>query len=434
MKKLPLWVWIMLGLVLGVIWGIIAVSFNIQHFTSDFIKPWGKIFVNLLKLIAIPLILFSLINGISSLGNISKLGSLGVKTLVFYISTTILAVSVGLLLANLIDPGESFPQDLKQKLEAAYSSQAQQNAEVVATAKSAGPLRFLEDMVPDNIFAALSSNSAMLKVIFFSVLFALALMTIPSEKSVVIKKAVDSLNEIVLRMVDFIMYFAPIGVFALISGMITDIAGDDISAVLQLFQALGWYMLTVLAGLFFLIFVIYPFLIFIFNRKKVFLFFKSIFPAQLLAFSTSSSAATLPVTIECVEEGLKVKPSVARFVLPVGATINMDGTSLYQAVATIFIAQVFGSHLTFSDQLTIIITATLASIGSAAVPGAGIIMLVMVLQSVGLSVQGISLIIAVDRVLDMFRTVVNITGDSMISCILDRFQGEEEQVEMKQPV
>jgi Na+/H+-dicarboxylate symporter len=322
---------------------------------------------------------------------------------------------------------------LKQKLEAAYSSQAQEKAEVVATAKSAGPLRFFEDMVPDNIFAALSSNSAMLKVIFFSVLFALALMTIPLEKSTVIKKAVDSLNEIILRMVDFIMYFAPIGVFALISGMITDIAGDDISAVLQLFQALGWYMLTVLAGLFFLIFIVYPLLIFIFNRKKVFLFFKSIFPAQLLAFSTSSSAATLPVTIECVEEGLKVKPTVARFVLPVGATINMDGTSLYQAVATIFIAQVFGSHLTFSDQLTIIITATLASIGSAAVPGAGIIMLVMVLQSVGLSVQGISLIIAVDRILDMFRTVVNITGDSMIACILDRFQGEDEQIEVKQP-
>ena len=422
MKKIPLWIWIMLGLVLGVIWGTIAVSFHLQEFTSDYIKPWGKIFVKLLKLIAIPLILFSLVNGISSLGNISRLGKLGGKTIIFYICTTVIAISIGLLMANTIKPGNAFPGELKTKLENSYASQMQEDVGEAESVKSRGPLHFIEEMVPDNIFGALSTNTAMLQVIFFAVLFAIALMSINKEKAGVILKAVDSLNDIILRMVDIIMYFAPVGVLGLIAGMITDIAGDNIASVLQLFEALAWYMFTVLSGLFFLVFIIYPVFITLLARRNAVQFYRGIFPAQLLAFSTSSSAATLPVTMECCENNLKIKHEVARFVLPVGATINMDGTSLYQAVATIFIAQVFGNDLGFSAQLTIILTATMASIGSAAVPGAGIIMLVMVLQSVGLSVQGISLIIAVDRVLDMFRTVVNVTGDSMICTILNRFQ------------
>lgn len=409
-----------MGLALGIVWGFIAVSADLQPFTTDYIKPWGRIFVNLLKLIAIPLIFLSLVNGISSLGDISKLGKLGFKTITIYIATTVFAVILGLLLANSIGPGRSFPQDLREKLELAYAEQAETSQNVATGVVSRGPLSFLEDMVPDNIFSAMSTNSAMLQVILFSVLFGIALLKIDPHKKSSVIRTIDAFNDVILKLVGLIMYFAPLGVFALIGGMITDVAGKDSSSVLSLFSALGWYMLTVIIGLFFLLLVAYPLLVFVFNRKKFPLFFKSIYPAQLLAFTTSSSAATLPMTMDCCETKLKISPSISRFVLPVGATINMDGTSLYQAVATIFIAQAFGTELSFTAQLTIVLTATLASIGSAAVPGAGLIMLVMVLQSVGLSVQGISLILAVDRILDMFRTVVNVTGDMTVATILDR--------------
>ena len=420
MKRIPLWVWIMAGMLLGVLWCVLSVHFDGREFTSDYIKPWGNIFVSLLKLIAIPLIFLSLVNGISTMGNIGRFSKLGLITLSIYIATTVFAVSLGLTMANIINPGKAFPEDVRHKLELAYSEKAIQGETTANAQIEQGPLSFIEKMVPENLFAALSSNSAMLQVIVFSVLFGIALLKISPSKALKVSSVIDALNDIVLKIVGMIMYVAPFGVFALLAGMITDIAGNDATIIFPLFSALGWYMLTVIIGLFILILIVYPLIVFMFNPKKFKIFFKSIYPAQLLAFSTSSSAATLPMTMDCCENNLKLSPTVSRFVLPVGATVNMDGTSLYQAVATVFIAQAFGVDLSFTAQLTIIFTATMASIGSAAVPGAGIIMLVMVLQSVGLSVQGISLILAVDRILDMFRTVTNVTSDTVVATILDK--------------
>jgi len=420
MKKMPLWLWIIIGLVLGALWGSLAVVFNLHDFTNNYIKPWGYIFLNLLKLLAVPLIFLSLVNGIASLDNVAKLSRLGVKTISFYIFTTILAISLGLFLANFIKPGSGFPEEVRQNLINAYQNQVSDGATAALRTGDEGPLGYIVRMVPDNIFAAFSNNNAMLQVIFFSFLFGIALIKIPSEKSKKIRELIDALNEVVLKIVNFIMLFAPIGVFALIAAIIPDFAGGQVNDIPLLFIALSKYMFTVILGLLFLILVVYPLILYFFNRKLFKGFYKGLFPAQLVAFTTSSSAATLPVTMKCCEENIGIPTSISRFVLPVGATINMDGTSLYQSVAAIFIAQAFGHDLTVIDQLTIIFTATMASIGSAAVPGAGIIMLVLVLQSVGLSIQGISLILAVDRILDMFRTVVNVTGDSMIAGVLSK--------------
>lgn len=420
MSKLPLWFWILTGLVCGSIWGVVTVSYGLHDFTGLYIKPWGTIFLNLLKLVAIPLIFLSLITGITSLSNTSKISRLGAKTIGFYVITTVIAICLGLLLANLIKPGSNFPETLKQNLLDKYSSPAGYEYR----ANQEGPLGYIVNIVPDNFFRALTDNNAMLQVIFFSFLFGIALIKIPSSKSKKVIEIIESLNEVILKTVEYIMLFAPFGVFALIAGIIPDFAGKDVGNVPVLFYSLGKYMITVVIGLISIILIIYPSIIYIFNRKAARKFYRGIFPAQIVAFSTSSSAATLPVTMKCCEDNLGLPKKITRFVLPVGATINMDGTSLYQAVATVFIAQVFGHDLTLADQLTIVFTATMASIGSAAVPGAGIIMLVMVLQSVGLSVQGISLIIAVDRILDMLRTVVNITGDSMIAYVLSK-EGKE---------
>lgn len=424
MKKIPLWIWILLGMSLGVVWGMIAVNTGGQDFTASFIKPWGTIFVKLLKLIAVPLIFLSLVTGISSMGNIGRFSRLGLYSLVYYMATTLIAVCLGLILANSIRPGNAFPEEIRMKLETTYAGKTMQGASSAGEQLSQGPLSFIENMVPDNVFSAFSSNTAMLQVIVFSLFFGIALLKINPDKGARVAAVIDALNDIILKIVNMVMYTAPFGVFALIAGMITDIAGNDGSALIPLFSALGWYIITVIIGLCVLVFVVYPLLIFLMAPGKLRGFYRSVYPAQLLAFSTSSSAATLPLTMKCCEENLKLSPSVSRFVLPVGATINMDGTCLYQSVATIFIAQAFGISLDLTTQLTIIFTATMASIGSAAVPGAGMIMLVLVLQSAGLPVQGISLILAVDRILDMFRTVVNITSDSTVATVLNRKFGK----------
>ena len=375
--------------------------------------------MNLLKLIAIPLIFVSLIKGVAGLKDISQLSKLGIKTLSFYIISTVIAISFGLVLVNTIQPGASFPKEMQEQLVAENQKKIEQKQEIVKDKKEEeGPLSFIVNIVPENFFQAASSNRNMLQVIFFALIFGIAIILLPEEKTKTVRDFFDELNDVILKIIDLIMKFAPYGVFALMAAIITDIAGDNISNTIPIFKALGLYSLTVIIGLLVMIFVIYPIFLKIFTKRNYLDFYKAILPAQLMAFSTSSSSATLPVTMECAEKNLGIDEKVSSFVLPVGATINMDGTSLYQAIAAVFIAQVFGMDLSFGQQLTIVVTATLASIGSAGVPGAGIVMLIIVLESVGVPSAGIAFIFAVDRPLDMLRTVVNITGDSTINAIM----------------
>ena len=412
MKNIALHWKILIGMGLGILFGYIASVLGWEGFVSDYIKPFGTIFINLLKLIAVPLIIVSLIKGISDLKDISKLSKMGGQTIGIYLFTTVSAVIIGLVLVNVIGPGRSISSDTREGLLSEFSGMAQGKIDMAMAQKDDGPLQALIDLVPSNIFSAVADNGNMLQVIFFVIFFGIGLIMIAPEKAEPVKRFFDGLNEVILKMIDLVMLAAPIGVFALMADLIVHApSGELISALLM-------YSMTVLIGLGLMIFVLYPTLVKIFTGRSYKFFFKGISPAQLLAFSTSSSAATLPVTMERVTEHLGVDEEVSSFVLPIGATVNMDGTSLYQAVAAVFIAQAFGMDLTLMDQLTIVATATLASIGSAAVPSAGMVMLVIVLGAIGVPEAGLSLIFAVDRPLDMCRTAVNVTGDATVSMLV----------------
>ncbi len=427
MKKLALHWKIIIGMVLGVLYGLLAVKLGLVEFTDGWIKPWGTIFINLLKLIAVPLILASLIKGVSSLSDVSKLSRIGGKTIGVYLMTTLIAVSFGLILVNVVQPGKSFSEEKRNELKEQYASSAALKIESAENVKGEGPLQFLVDIVPNNFIQAAGDNKNMLQVIFFALLFGIAMVMLPKEKTSTVKSFFDGINDIVLQIVDLIMLAAPYGVFALIAGLVVDFGGSS-----ELFKALGIYSLTVVIGLLLMITLIYPLILRLFTDLKYLDFFKGIAPAQMLAFSTSSSAATLPVTMERCEDHLGVSEEVSSFVLPLGATINMDGTSLYQSVAAVFIAQAFGYDLDLGQQMTIVLTATLASIGSAAVPGAGMVMLVIVLSSIGIDPEGIALIFAVDRILDMLRTVVNVTGDATVATVVAATEGQLKKVTDKE--
>ena len=414
MKNLALHWKILIGMALGVVFGLIMANFEFgKDFISDWIKPFGTIFINSLKLIAIPLILASLVKGISDLKDISKLSKMGGATIATYMITTVIAVSIGLIVVNVIKPGDSISEETRIELISAYESDADQKREVAATTKNSGPLQALIDVVPSNIVYAASNNKNMLQVIFFAILFGISMILIPPDKSRPIKEFFDSLNEVILKIIDLIMSFAPYGVFALLATLIVEAPKWD------LLKSLLLYSMTLILGLSVLI-ILYVLIVKVFTGKDPNYFLKGILPAQLVAFSTSSSAATLPVTMDRVHNHLGVKEEVSSFVLPIGATINMDGTALYQAIAAVFIAQTFGLDLSLGAQLGIILTATLASIGAAAVPSAGIIVLVIVLSQAGIPEAGLALIFAVDRPLDMCRTVVNITGDATVSMLVDK--------------
>ena len=423
MKKLALHWKIIIGMVLGIIFGFIMNSVDGgKGFVSDWIAPFGTIFINLLKLIAVPLILASLIKGISDLKDISKIKSMGLRTIGIYISTTLVAIIIGLSIVNTIKPGNGMPQDTIEKIKLKYENDAGvvDKLTKASAQKDAGPLQPLVDIFPSNIFKSLG-DASMLQVIFFALFVGICLLLIGEKKAKPLIDFFDSLNEVVMKMVDLIMLFAPYAVFALLANVI--IAFDDVEILIKLL----YYAFCVVGGLILMI-CFYMILVSVYAKKSPMWFLQQISPAQLLAFSTSSSAATLPVTMERVEEHLGVDKEVAGFVLPVGATVNMDGTSLYQAVAAVFIFQALGLDLTFGDQITIVLTALLASIGSAAVPGAGMVMLVIVLESVGLPPEllpiGLALIFAVDRPLDMCRTVVNVTGDAMVSMLVAKSVGK----------
>ena len=418
MKKLALHWQILLGMALGVVFALLLTNFGWgPDFIEDWIKPFGTIFINALKLIAVPLILASLIKGVSDLKDISSLSQMGLRTIVTYIITTVIAVSIGLGIVNLVKPGKTISQETRSELVEAYGGEAEMKRQDAQRQKDAGPLQALVDLVPDNIIGASSSNRNMLQVIFFAIFFGIGLILIPEKTAQPVKDFFDGFNEVILKMIDLIMLAAPYGVFALLAALVVEAPSAD------LFAALGMYALCVLGGLAIMIGV-YILLVWTFTRHTPKSFLNGIGPAQLLAFSTSSSAATLPVTMERVEEHLGVKREVTSFVLPIGATINMDGTSLYQAVAAVFIAQAFGMDLSFGTQLGIIATATLASIGSAAVPGAGMVMLVIVLAQAGIPEAGLALIFAIDRPLDMCRTTVNVTGDAAVSMMVAKSQGK----------
>lgn len=463
MKSIALHWKIIIGLVAGVLWALASISLGINSFTLDYLAPFGQIFINLLKLIAIPLVLFSIIMGIVSLNDTATLGRMGIKTLGLYLVTTTLAVGLGLVLVNLIKPGSQIDEeqrianrlsyelwsrseggtpvfdDLNYLDDPSYSyllEEASQKLEQVSTNDKAnsklaaakknqetGPLDFLVDMVPSNIFLSFN-DSLMLQVIFFALFFGMTIISLPAEKVQGMIAFCEGGNEIFLKMVDIVMKGAPFFVFALMAGKLVEISGDDAGALSEVLQALGWYSLTVVIGLALLVFAIYPTIVRLIHPKmKYGRFFKSISPAQFLAFSTSSSAATLPVTMEVVNDNLKIPKKISSFVLPIGATVNMDGTSFYQAVAVVFLAQFHMIDLSIAQQATIVLMATLASIGSAAVPSAGLIMLIIVLDSVGLNPAWIALIFPVDRPLDMCRTVVNVTGDITVTTAVAASEG-----------
>lgn len=467
MKKLPIHIQIVIGLVLGIIYAFVSSSLGWNEFTINWIDPFGTIFIRLLKFIAVPLVMFSIIGGVAGLSDVSRLGRLGGKTLLAYMTTTFLAIGVGLLFVNTVKPGTHIDEEQRIKNRLSYEiwlqdndmgpsqdgqsflsdpqytkylSEAQRGRELSESEKqdleqkmmsaqeqkSGSPLQFLVDMVPENIILSISNNRLMLQVIFFSIFFGITIILIPQEKSKPVVEFIHGVNAIFLKMVDLVMRAAPFFVFALLAGVVAKMA-DSPREVFEIFIGLGSYSLTMVAGLSFVVFIMYPLIARIFVRKLTYRqFFKNISAAQFLAFSTSSSAATLPVTMECVEDNMGVPRSISSFVLPIGATINMDGTSLHQAVAVIFMAQLHYVDLTIVQQLTIILTAALASIGAAAVPSAGLIMMIIVLQSVGLNPAWVAIIFPVDRILDMYRTVVNVTGDATVSTLIAQSEGELE--------
>ena len=415
MKRLALHWKIIIGMVLGVVFGFVASAVGATEFVVDWIKPFGIVFINALKLIAIPLIVASLLKGISDLQDISRIGG---RTLGLFLLTTVTAVTIGLGIVNLVNPGKVVLPDTRDKLLAAYATDASQRIEIATSQADQGPLQFFVDMVPDNIVGAAAYNGNMLQVIFFVVFFGTGLILIPPDKARPVKAFFDGVNEVVLKLIDLLMATAPFAVFALLAALVVEAPSAD------LFAALLTYSICVLLGLGLLVLGVYPLLVRLFTGVGYGAFFRGIAPAQLLAFSTSSSAATLPVTLERTTGHLGVAEEIASFVLPIGATVNMDGTSLHQAVAAVFVAQVFGIELDLATQLGIIVTASMASIGAAAVPSAGIVMLVIVLGQAGIPVEGIALIFAVDRPLDMCRTIANVTGDATVAMVVAKSVGK----------
>jgi proton glutamate symport protein len=416
---------ILIGMALGLVFGMICIQLPVlADFTIDFVKPFGTIFIRSLKMIAVPLVLASLIIGVANIGDISKLSRMGGKTLGIFIITTIIAIAIGLGLVAVIKPGHALPDETRTNLMELYNANAENQISAADQVKSRGPLDPLVDMVPDNIFKATTDNRSMLQVVFFAIIVGIALLKIPKEKGVSLLNFFTSVNDVVIKIVEFIMKLAPYGVFALIAPLIIEIAGDDPSQAWSLLNALFLYVITVVLGLFAMMALIYPLLLRYFSKIKYLDFFRGMRPAMLLGFSTSSSTATLPVTMERVEKHLGVSEEVSSFVLPLGATINMNGTSLYQGVSAVFIAQALGLDLSISSQIMIVLTATLAAVGTAGVPGAGMVMLVVVLEAVGIPAAGIALIMAPERILDMVRTMVNITGDAAVAVVVASTEGE----------
>tara|TARA_Y100000768_G_scaffold283678_1_gene218274 strand:- start:2883 stop:4226 length:1344 start_codon:yes stop_codon:yes gene_type:complete len=387
-------------------------------FTKNWIAPFGKIFLNLIKLFAIPLIIVSLIKGISSLSDISKLSKMGFKTIGIYITTTFISVSIGLILVNSFNPGDGIQYNYNVNL----VNQVESKETSVKEAKERGPLQPIIDIVPDNIFKSATSNKNMLQIVFVSILLGIGLLGIPKDRSRSIIGAIDILNELLFNVIGYIMRFAPIGAFALLASNLVEFITTSGGQLSSLISSIGGYFALVVVGLLIHTLIVYPSILKFIAKYPIRQFFNGISKAQLLAFSTSSSGATLPITMDCCEKNLGVKKEVSSFVLPIGATVNMDGTALYQSVAAVFIAQATGIPLDFYDQISIIIMTVIASIGTAAVPSAGIVMLIIILDTIGIGGAGVALIIGVDRILDMLRTTTNVTGDAAVAVTINHLE------------
>jgi Na+/H+-dicarboxylate symporter len=398
---------ILIGLIIGIPVGLLLGP------RADTIRPVGDLFIRLIWMIVVPLVFSSIFVGTASLGDIRKLGRIGARTISYYLVTTAIAITFGLTLAGIFKPGTGLRETTKTQLLESYKGEASLNLDMAS--KRPGIVDTLIQIVPKNPFESLTAGD-MLQVIFFAIMFGIAVTMIPGGKGKVLIDFFDAVSDGMTQLVHIIMKFAPIGVCALIAAVVGRFGA-------QILLSLVKYALVVLAGLALHMGLIYSLAVRIFAHMSPLFFFRGVRPAQIIAFTTSSSNATLPVTIECAEENLGVSKDVASFVLPLGATINMDGTALYQGVAAVFIAQVYGIPLTILNQITIVLMATLASIGTAGVPSVGIITLTMVLRSVGLPLEGIALILGVDRILDMCRTIVNITGDLSAAVIVAAAEG-----------
>lgn len=418
MPKLAMHWWILIGLVAGVTYGYTAASLSSSQHVLDYIAPIGRLFLNLLKMIAVPLVLFSLVAGVASLNDTSKLGRIGGKSIFLYLITTAIAITIGLLAVNLFGPGKGLSEATRDSLTSATA--ADTSARLASADVSI--IDQLVNIVPTNPFGALA-GAQMLQIVFFALMLGIALTKLSRrvEGTAHVVKVFQLLSDAIIEMVQMIMKIAPFGVFAMMAGVVADM-GKEPGQLADLLSSLGGYMGTVVIALFAHYVLVYTVMLKLFTKVTWKQFAKAMVPAQLLAFSSSSSAATLPVTIRSVES-LGVDEEVSSFVLPLGATINMDGTGLYQGVAAVFIANALGRDLGIGDQLTIVLTAALASIGTAAVPGVGIVMLVIVLKAVDVPEAGIGLILAVDRPLDMCRTVLNVTGDATVATVVASSEG-----------
>ena len=370
----------------------------------------GEIFLNALKMLVIPLIISSLIVGISGLGNITKVGKTGVITLVYFMATTAFSVVIGLFMVNLLKPGESVEM-------------ISEVPEGVAAKQGMGITDILQSFVSPNLIKSMLEMD-ILPIIIFSLVFGAVLTTL-GEKGKSVISFFDAVNEAIMKMVHLVLYFAPIGTFALIASNLGAAGGGD--AFWEELMKIGKYAFTVLAALLFHALVVLPAILWFVGRKNPLAYFKGASAALMTAFSTASSSATLPVTIECAEENNGVSRRASLFVLPIGATVNMDGTAMYEAIAAIFIAQMLGIHLGFTEQIIIFVTATLAAIGAAGIPEAGLVTMVMVLQSVGLPLEGIGMLLSIDWFLDRCRTTINVWGDSIGAAVVDKL--EEKYVE-----
>lgn len=413
LKYLPLYVKILIGMAIGLILGLIATSTGLTSYVTDWIKPFGEIFMRLLKLIAIPLVLISLIKGIGGLKDISKFATMGVRTLVLYVCTTIVAIIIGIGLVLAIKPGEMVSKETSATMYKNYSQSVTSKMENLDDLEKQGPLQSIVDIFPSNAIQAMGDNSLMLQIILIAILVGASMLLVGEEKCAPFMNFINSLDAIVLKVIDLIMNYAPIGVASLMASLVADSAGD-----ISLLGALGVYALTVILGLAIIMYGFYPLLVKLFTRINPKDFIRAVIPVQLVGFSTSSSAATLPTTMKVANNILKIPSSVTSFVLPIGVTINMDGTSCYQAISTIFIAQVMGVDLSFAQILIVIATTTLSSIGTPGIPGGSVVISMMVLSSIGIPPEGLALILGIDRPLDMIRTAVNVTGDVAVASIV----------------
>jgi len=427
MKKVALHIQILMGLVFGLVFALVSIRLGWPaSFTSSYIKPLGTIFLNSLKMVAMPLIFASLVVGVTSIEDVTKLSRIGGKTFFIYMATTVLAVALGLTIANIIQPGKVIAEQTRDRLMALYTDEAvQQGAITQAIREQTKPLQFFVDLVPDNLVASMSNNANLLQVVLVAILLGIALLQIPPRKSRPVILLLEGLNDAIIELIRFIMKLSPIGVFALVASLLVEVAGDNNpNEVFEILRALLWYVVTVIAGLAFITYGVYPLTIRFFTRMGYIQFFRGIYPAQLVAFTTSSSSATLPVTMERAEKHLGISEAMSSFVLPLGATVNMAGTALYQGIAIVFIAQVLGLDLSITAQLVVIANVVISSLGVAGVPGGAMVTTMVLLQSLGIPAAGLSLILAPDRILDMCRTVTNITGDAAVAVIIASSEGE----------